>query len=314
MTDDSPRLRRAYARCLRLARDHYENFPVASRLLPAHARPHIAAVYAFARCADDFADEGHRQPSERLALLGAWRDRLHTALTDAELIPADRDASEEAEAEADLFLALGDTIRLHALPVALFEDLLSAFRQDVTIHRYETWSQLMDYCRRSANPVGRIVLRVAGYRDDALDRAADCVSTALQIANFLQDFGRDWQRGRLYVPAEIYQATGARLDDLGCLELTSPWCAALAECTARTRALFAGGRAVCDGVRGRLKLELRLTWLGGMRILDQLVRTGYDPLANRPTLGLVDAAPLLWNALVWNGQSVTAPYSVNDKR
>ena len=190
-------------------------------------------------------------------------------------------------------------MRVHDLPIELFEDLLSAFRQDVMTHRYETWSDLLDYCRRSANPVGRIVLRVAGYRDATLDRSSDSVCSALQITNFLQDFGRDWREGRLYVPAEVHRACGAQLDDLDHGNLTPAWRDALQACADRTRALFADGRGVCDEVRGRLKLELRLTWLGGMRILDRLERTGYDPLTGRPTLGLGDALPLMWNVLVW---------------
>ena len=168
---------------------HYENFPVASRLLPAAMRPHVAAVYAFARYADDFADEGDRPDEERLALLDDWLTRLHRA----------GDTPEDSDDERDdIFLAVGHTIEAHRLPVVLFEDLLSAFRQDVTVHRYESWEQLVNYCRRSANPVGRLVLRIAGYQTDEVDRldslgrASDCVCTALQITNFLQDLGSDW--------------------------------------------------------------------------------------------------------------------------
>ena len=203
MSDVPPSLTRAYDRCLTLARAHYENFPVASGLLPAPMRPHIAAVYAFARRADDFADEGERTERERLLLLDNWWQRLHQAVRGV--------AATRGQDDRDLiFAALGHTIRSRELPVELFEDLLSAFRQDVTVHRYHTWAELLDYCRRSANPIGRLVLRIAGYRDPESERAADHVCSALQIANFLQDFQGDWRRGRLYVPEEIYGAYGAR--------------------------------------------------------------------------------------------------------
>lgn len=291
----SPRLERAYAGCRRLARRHYENFPVASRLLPPAMRPHVAAVYAFARRADDFADEGDRSPRERLALLDDCRRRLRAAA---------RGPAAATEGETDpVLLALGNTMRVCDLPLTLFEDLLSAFRQDVTVRRYRTWDDLLDYCGRSANPVGRIVLRIGGFRDATLDRAADRICTALQITNFLQDFRRDWERGRLYVPAEIRARCGAREEDLGAAALAAPWRAALAETAGRTRALFEEGRDLCDRLPGRLGLELRLTWLGGRRILDRLERTGCDPFVRRPALGAPDYAPLLWRALLWRPAS-----------
>ena len=292
MSNASPSLTRAYDRCLTIARDHYENFPVASGLLPAPMRPHIAAVYAFARRADDFADEGERTERERLLLLDNWRQRLHQAARGA--------ATTGGEDDRDLiFAALAHTIRSRELPVELFEDLLSAFRQDVTVHRYHTWAELLDYCRRSANPIGRLVLRIAGYRDPESERAADHVCSALQIANFLQDFQRDWQRGRLYVPEEIYEAYGAREAELGQPHLTSPWRETISDVAQRTRGLFIQGRAVCDAVQGRLKYELRATWLGGTRILDRLERTGYDPVVRRPTIGPADYVPILWKMLTW---------------
>jgi phytoene/squalene synthetase len=170
-------LARAYATCERLARSHYENFPVASRLLPKRLRPHIAAVYAFARGADDIADEGGASAAGRQEQLQAWRDRLHDA--------ARADRSEDADRDEDwVFVALGHTIRSLDLPVSLFDDLLSAFGQDTMTTRYASWRDLLDYCRRSANPVGRLVLRIAGYRDDRLDRSSDALCTALQLTNF----------------------------------------------------------------------------------------------------------------------------------
>ena len=324
-----PRLREAYSTCLRLARSHYENFPVASRLLPSALRPHVAAVYAFARVADDFADEGDWPAATRLARLARWGERLRRAAGGAPPAGADRtpdergragdtsvaedapaagagaedprarDAGTEHPDADDIFLAVGHTIEAFDLPIGWFDDLLSAFRQDVTVRRYASWADLLDYCRRSANPVGRIVLRLSGYRDPALDRRSDAVCSALQVTNFLQDLGRDWRAGRLYVPADVQAACGADLDDLRRERLTPAWRRAVACCAGRTRELFREGRPVCDGVRGRLRLELRLTWLGGMRVLERVTGAGYDPFASRPVLGPRDVLPLVWRAVAW---------------
>jgi squalene synthase HpnC len=283
---------RAYAACAQLARTHYENFPVASILLPKAMRPAIAAIYAFARRADDMADEPGLEAADRLRQLDEWQDRLRRC-DEARALP------EAPTADDLIFHALADAIRVHALPLALFEDLLSAFRQDVTVKRYGTWTDLLDYCSRSANPVGRLVLRVAGYQDAALDRASDALCTALQLTNFWQDVARDWAIGRLYVPLEERDRAGAREADLDAGRMTPEWQAALGAAAGRTRAFYAGGRPVCDGVRGRLRLELRLTWLGGLRILDRLEGAGFDVFASRPEIGARDALPLLWRAASW---------------
>ena len=302
VAEDSPRLRAAYAACERLARAHYENFPVASWLLPAAMRPHVAAVYAFARTADDFADEGSRTAEERLRLLDEWQNRLHLCARERpEVSSARMAAAPEGQSESvdALFLALGATIRARNLPVSLFDDLLDAFRQDITTHRYATWAELLDYCRRSANPVGRLVLRIAGYEGSTLDRSSDALCTALQLTNFWQDLERDWRKGRLYVPLDQIAACDAHLADLDGRKITEGWQVALSGVAARTRELFAAGTYVCNAVSGRLRHELRLTWLGGVRILDRLDRVGYDVFAYRPTLGLVDVPFLASHALLW---------------
>jgi hydroxysqualene synthase len=293
---DHARLRAAYAECERLARTHYENFPVASWLVPAHMRPHLAALYAFARVADDFADEGRRTAEERLRLLDDWQNRLHACVAGGgvRLQPAREDPHDP------IFLALAATIRARSLPIDLFDDLLSAFRQDITTPRYATWEAVLDYCRRSANPVGRLVLRIAGYDDRALDQSSDALCTALQLTNFWQDLDRDWQRGRLYVPIEDMDACHADTQDLDDRRLTEPWQRTLTRVGARTRTLFGAGRQVCNGVSGRLRHELRLTWLGGVRILDRLERADYDVFAVRPTLGVRDAPALAFRALFWS--------------
>jgi len=291
---------RAYEACARLARDHYENFPVASMLVPKRMRRAVAAVYAFARRADDFADEPGYADAERLQLLAGWHDRLMRTAA----------GSTEAASEDDLiFVAVGDAMRRHDLPVHLFEDLLSAFRQDVTVKRYQTWADVLDYCARSANPVGRLVLRIAGHRDERLDRASDALCTALQLTNFWQDFARDWANGRLYVPLADCETFDAREASLAAASAESrqaatvpmplAWKRVLREMSARTRQLFIEGRPVCDGVQGRLKYELRLTWLGGMRILERLDAADFEMFAHRPTLTARDIAPLVWRSAAW---------------
>jgi len=288
---DPALLKAAYAHCERLARAHYENFPVASHLLPATMRPHIAAIYAFARRADDIADEPGIATVERLRLLHDLQHRLRGT------VPLSAGAA--ARPDDLIFCALGNTMAVHKLPIGLFEDLLSAFRQDVTTTRYATWAEVLDYCRRSANPVGRLVLRIAGYDDPRLDEWSDNVCTALQLTNFWQDLLVDWKRGRLYVPAEDRDRFGARDDDLDAGRITPEWQAALTEVASRTRSLFVAGRPVCDGVRGRLRWELRLTWLGGMRILDKVEAARF---AHRPALGAGDVASLLVRAVRWGSR------------
>ena len=255
-------------------------------------RRHVAAVYAFARYADDFADEGDREPRERLRLLDDWLGRLHAAVAG--------EIKAESDDQRDLvFAAVAATIQSRSLPVSLFEDLLSAFRQDVTTHRYETWETLIDYCRRSANPVGRLVLRIAGHRHEDMDRASDNLCSALQLTNFLQDLDVDWRRGRLYVPSDVSRVFGASESDLEGDRLSGPWRHTVADMANRTRKVFDEGRSVCDAVGGRLGLELRFTWLGGRRILDRLESNGYDPRVRRPTLGLADSLSIVWKAANW---------------
>lgn len=292
-------LEKAYAHCEGIARRHYENFPVASRLLPAKLRPHVAAIYAFARTADDFADEPGYQPSERMRLLRDWRIKLHA--TGAGSGEPETSAPRSRLPDSDsIFIALHDTIARFSLPLQLFDDLLNAFVQDVGTTRYSTWTELLDYCRQSANPVGRLVLRLNGYHVDRLDAASDAVCTALQLTNFWQDLAVDWSRGRLYVPEEIWRVHQADVVSLDASRITPRWVAALADCGKRTRALFEQGRPVADGVSGRLRYELRATWLGGTRILDRLEGAGYDVFrSGRPKLGASDALVIACGTLLW---------------
>jgi len=285
---------RAYAACEKLARSHYENFPVASWLLPARMRPHVAAVYAFARVADDIADEGTLSAEERRRQLRGWQRRVHDAIGHASVTAA-------GETRDDLIvLALAHSIRSLDLPVSLFDDLLSAFGQDTTTTRYASWRDVLDYCRRSADPVGRLMLRIAGTRDPDLDRSSDALCTALQLTNFWQDFGRDWRAGRLYLPREVQDQCGAREDDLAAGRMTPAWERALEMATAFTRERFEEGRLVCQKVGGRLGLELRLTWLGGTRVLERIDERRADLLQYRPTIGPADVPPIVWRAARWS--------------
>ena len=283
-------LAEAYAACEALARAHYENFPVASVLLPRAMRPHVAAVYAFARRADDMADEGQTPGAQRRAELADWLRRLHAAV--------ESDTTCGAASDDLMLIAAANSIRALDLPLPLFDDLISAFAQDTMTTRYVSWDEVLDYCRRSANPVGRLVLRIAGYRDDALDRSSDALCTALQLTNFWQDFGRDWRAGRLYVPREVQAAVGADERQLTAT-MTDTWARAIERAVAFTRERFAEGRAVCDGVRGRLRFELRFTWLGGSRILERVERGRFALMERRPALGAADVPLLLLRAASW---------------
>ena len=196
-------------------------------------------------------------------------------------------------------MALAHSIRSLDLPIALFDDLLSAFGQDTMTTRYDSWADVLDYCRRSANPIGRLVLRIAGYDDIRLDRSSDALCTALQLTNFWQDFGRDWRAGRLYVPRDVQNDCGALEADLDAGRITPAWASAIERAVAYTRSLFEQGRAVCDGVRGRLRIELRFTWLGGGRILERVERDRMRLLERRPALGPADAPLLVWRAIGW---------------
>ena len=290
-------LSEAYAACLDDARGHYENFPVASLLVPKAQRPHIAAVYAFARAADDFADEGDRTVDERYRLLDSWLCRLRDVAS-ARTSSREPEPGEPRHAVA-IFTALGATMRAHHLPPQLFEDLLSAFRQDVETTRYASWDDVLDYCRRSANPVGRLVLRIFGYTDDRLDAWSDSICTALQLTNFWQDVKRDFDRGRTYMPDEELRVHCASADALAAGRIDEQWSMALAAAARRTRALFDRGRPLCDAVRGRLKYELRATWLGGTRVLARLEAARFDVVGNRPTLGAADGPWLVWRMARW---------------
>ncbi len=275
--------RQAYAHCRRVACRHSENFPVASLLLPGTLRGPVAAIYAFAREADDFADEP-AHAGERLALLEECGRRLELAAA--------------GKAEGPVFVALADAMSRFDLPPEPFRDLLSAFRQDTVQSRYEDWKEVLDYCRRSADPVGRLILRLFGHREESLLPLSDSICTALQLTNFWQDLAVDARRGRIYLPRSDRSRHGVTEEALmsGEAPRLPGFQPLMEEMAARTGALFERGRELPGRVGGRLGFELRLTWLGGRRILEETRRAGFDVYRRRPALGPVSWLPLLLRA------------------
>jgi phytoene synthase len=276
-------LEEAFAFCEARVRGHYENFPV-GLWVPREKRGYVHALYAFARAADDFADE-RMYEGMRAEKLDQWEARLHAAY--------------EGRAEDPIFIALAHTVRTLDIPEGLLLDLLSAFRQDTVKGRYGTWDELLDYCRRSANPVGRLVLLVFGYRDPELLPLSDSICTGLQLANHWQDLAVDLRKDRIYAPRELLERYAVKEWDLNAGKVTEPFKALMAELVARTRALFREGRPLCDRVGRDLRFEMRLTWLGGSGILDRIEAAGYDVFRRRPRYGKAGKLALAWRAWRW---------------
>lgn len=285
LTDEWP-LDRAYEFCEKLARSHYENFPVGSVLIPRHLRKPVYAIYAFARIADDFADEGYGEgytERERLDLIEEWRLMLRQ--------------SETGDARHPVFVALADTRTEFNLPLTLFEDLLSAFAQDVTVNCYESFGQLLDYCRRSANPIGRLILLLFGYRDDERLRWSDEICSALQLANHWQDVAVDLEKNRVYLPQEDISRFDLTIDDLRQRRIDERFTRMMKFEVERAREMFVRGKPLCTSVRGRLGLELRSVWLGGMRILERIEENDYDVFEHRPVITSSDKIKILLGAV-----------------
>jgi squalene synthase HpnC len=273
----------AFAHCEARVKAHYENFPV-GLFVPRKKRRYVYALYAFARIADDFADEpiyeGVRQEK-----LDQWAALLHAAY--------------RGEAEGPVFVALRETVRDLDVPKELLLDLLSAFRQDTEKNRYASWAELLDYCRRSANPVGRLVLLVFEQNDPELPPLSDAVCTGLQLANHWQDVAIDYARDRIYVPEDMMRRHGVGTWDFSTGQVTDGFRGLMAELIARTRELFERGRPLCDRVGRELRFEMRLTWLGGMSILDRIEAVGADVFSRRPRHSALDKAALAWRAWRW---------------
>jgi len=271
---------------------HTENFPVASWLCPPRLRPPIAAIYHFARTADDLADEGDAAPAERLAQLADYRrDLLAVAQGDA---PSPR--------WPRIFGPLAAQMRAFALPAQPLEDLLSAFAQDVVKTRdgaaYADWPELLDYCRRSANPVGRLLLHLYGVRDEAALRESDAICTALQLINFWQDLSEDIPRGRFYLPLAECAAHGIAIgqpaQDFAALRPDARAAQLIATLADHARRLMLQGAPLARRVPGRAGWELRAVVQGGLRTLDKVAALGALALLRRPALGKADALGVLW--------------------
>ena len=275
----------AYAHCARIARTHYENFTVGSWLLPRRLRHDLAAVYAFARVADDIADEG--ADTGRRERLRAWEEKLLAC------------ARQPAAADDPVFVALGRTIAAHGLSVEPFRDLLEAFRRDAVgeTRRFATWADVLDYCRRSANPVGQLVLALFGHRDAARRERSDDICTALQLTNFWQDVAGDLDRGRVYLPEEDLERFSGSRDALAARRTNPAFRELLAFEIGRTRALFARGLPLADMVGRRLRHEVRIFVRGGLAILARIEAAGCDVFTRRPTLGRAELVRLVVRGL-----------------
>ena len=264
--------------------DHYENFPVASILLPRRLRPAVEAIYAFARSADDIADEGDAGPEERLAALAAYDAALDGIA--AGTPPQD-----------PMFARLAAVIAAYRLDPQPLRNLLSAFRQDVTTTRYADYATLLDYCRRSADPVGRLMLALYGVADPVSLRQSDAVCSALQLINFWQDVAIDIGKGRIYLPLADLQRFGVSEDDIRAGRRSPAWRALMGFEVARARALMLEGAPLATRLPGRIGWELRMVIQGGLRILEAIEQVDYDVFARRPKLKRLDWLAVGWRAL-----------------
>lgn len=273
----------AYNHCRHINQNHYENFPVASKLLPQKIRPAIDAIYAFARTADDFADEAQFE-GQRLARLQEWESQLQSG-----------------HATHPIFIALFDAISQHQIPKELLQKLLTAYRMDVAQNRHATFDDLLHYCEFSANPIGRLVLWLFGYRDEKIFKLSDHICTALQLANFWQDVAVDLQKNRIYLPVVDMQKFGVTEQSLLAHDCSEGFQKLLQQQIGKTKDLFAAGKDLGKHLSGRLKLEIGLTRKAGMAILHKIERQNFDVLNARPTLSKMDFGWLFLQTLARGG-------------
>ncbi len=273
-----------------LATHHYENFNVVSWLLPRRLHQHFYNLYAYCRWSDDLGDE-ISEPAHALQLLDAWEDELR-------LIYAQGRGPSHP-----VLIALAETIRAKDIPIRPFSDLLRAFRQDQTIQRYQTWDDVLEYCVYSANPVGRLVLYLCDYRDEARQRLSDQTCTALQLANFWQDVSRDLAKGRIYIPLEALDAHGLSAADIVNKRFDARYVALMKSLIARTRAIFQAGMPLAKTVAPFLRVDLEMFSRGGLAILDAIETSGYNTLEHRPALTKWTQFGLLGRTLI------TMPFS-----
>jgi squalene synthase HpnC len=276
-----------YRYCEALVRSRRHNYPVASVFARSLLRKHIVAVFAFVRVADDFADEAIYE-DRRARELDRWEEHLHAAY--------------RGRPDHPVFVALADTVDRFALPITEFMSLLSGFRTDLERHRYATFHELRSYLRQAAEPIGRLLLYLAGYRTPQLLAYADDMSTAVAVTRMLQDVSANWQRGRIYLPAEDLRHFGVTEADIA-QRRVSPAVGALTRYeVARARALFERARPLVDAADLDLAVELALTWHGGMRILDKIAAIGARLLAESPQLDVADKALVVARSVVWRGK------------
>jgi len=283
-------IKSSFKYCEDLTKNHYENFPVASFLIPKDKRKYIYAIYAFARAADDFADEPGIEggKEKRLALLDEWNGKLNDCYKGKLYDP--------------IFIALGETVKDCEIPKELFENLLNAFRQDVVKSRYENFNEVLDYCKNSANPVGRLVLAVFDIHGDEFFTNSDKICTALQLANFWQDVKVDLEKDRIYIPKDDMVKFGVTEEDLINLIDSTTLRDLIKFQAERTEKLFEEGKKLLyllkkDAKSKRLIIELKLTWLGGMEILNKIKAIDYNVLKTRPKLNLADKLKLVIKTL-----------------
>jgi len=275
-----------------MSANHYENFPVASFLLPRHLRQAVLDIYRFARSADDIADEGQASDAERLGALQAYRQALQVCCTP----DAQRSVALAPVLEA-IFTPLGRTMVAHALPVEPFENLLSAFEQDIVQKRYVDQAELDQYCARSANPVGRLMLHLYGAITQNNLAQSDAICTALQRLNFLQDVAIDWQKDRIYLPLQELQRFGVTEEEIANAKVNAAWKALMQEQVTACRGLLHFGQPLGRRLPGRIGLELRLIIQGGLLILEKIEHVEFDVFRHRPTLGALDWVLMLTRAL-----------------
>jgi len=278
-----------YRYCEALCRARHHNYPVASMFARSHLRKHIFALFAFARVADDFADELAFE-GRRARELDRWEEQLHAAY--------------RGIAEHPVFVALADTVDKFSLPITELLELLGGFRTDLERRRYATFDELRSYTRQAAEPLGRALLYIGGYRAPELHAYAEDLSTAIAVARLVQDVPADWQRGRVYLPAEDLRHFGVTEQDIAERRVTAAVGALVRYEVARTRALFERARPLVDVVGADLAVELALTWHGGMRILDKIEHVGPRLFAKRPSLTRVDKAIVLARAIAWRGETL----------
>lgn len=275
-------LAEAFEYCHKICRGHYENFPVASLVLPRAVRPYVACVYAFARTADDFADEKEHEGSRRNRL-EEWDNQLKMMEVQTPSHP--------------IFIALRDTAQRFRIPRQLFHDLITAFKMDVNINRYETFNDVMRYCRYSANPVGRVILHIMGYPAPRLLSYSDSICTALQLANFWQDVTIDLTKDRVYIPREDLWRFGYSEEDLFKRVYNNNFRRLMTFQIDRTLEIFENGKPLCSKIPGRFGFELKMTWLGGVTILKKIISSGGNVFNRRPKLARTDFIWIFLKAL-----------------